>query len=201
MRVCINYGLISPHCPLLEPIHQHFTHWTGLSSTPSKDNPFLQACVCFTAPAQVLCRGWEAAKGACRTETRSSHAASSEGSSYPPLAETLADSWLRQLACMGESHPLSQPLFASWVGKQVMAAVHGVGKKRDGDTVGSSLARQHGPNHNPAPSTCPWIGAEHAAHYCAACGGCPALLRQMRGSSFSRGVIQFTWCLCCIIWE
>lgn len=43
--------------------------------------------------------------------------------------------------------------------------------------------------------------AEHALHSCAVHSGHPAVLRQMRGSSFSRGVIQFTCILCCIMQE
>lgn len=199
MGVCISHSLISPCCPPLRPIHQQLTHWAGPGSTPSKGNPSPQACVCSTAPTHtpVLHAGWEAARVACRTETSPSQAASLEGSSYPPLAEALAHPWLGQLARVGgkttsSPRPCLQAGLGSrsgWVaGWPALAAVHGVDEER-GAQWDPALARQHGPNHDPTPSTCPQVGAERAARFCAACGGCPALLRQMRGSRFSSRVI------------
>lgn len=92
--------------------------------------------------------GWEAAGVACRTETSPSQAATSEGLSYPTLAEALANPWPGQLTHVGESQPLPAALVcklgwevgpAGLVGWPPLAAVHVVGEERDGSAAGSCL--------------------------------------------------------------
>lgn len=204
MGICISHSLVSPRCPSLRPIQQQLTCWADPGSTPNKGNPFLQACVCSTAPAHspALHVGWEAARVAYRAETsgcilRRLLLPSSCRSAGRAMART---------ACSRGGKPTSSPSprlqaglgsGSGWVGgRPAPAAVLRVGEEMDGGTAGSrpgmpshALAWQHGPNHDPAPATCPRVGAERAARFCAACGGRPALLRQMRGSRFSSRVI------------
>lgn len=87
------------------------------------------------------------------------------------------------------------------VGLPALAALLRVHRERDGDTAESCLGTAAPPWPWPCSFHLPTGWAEHTLPFCAVHGGHPALLRQMRGSRFSRGVIQFTCILCCIIQE
>lgn len=79
-----------------------------------------------------------------------------------------------------------------WDGQLQQQCTGGTGRGM-GAQWDPALAQQHSPDHDPAHPP--------ALRFCAVRGSHPALLRQMRGSRFSRGVIPFTCILCCIIQE